>query len=105
VMNFLDAKTGHTWTEGTQSEAQALEAERARMVVSRFQAKAALLLSGRLSDVESAIEQSGAMTRLAWAEAVELRRTSPMIAALSQAIGLSDADIDDLFRKAALIEA
>jgi len=85
--------------------AELLAAERAGMVVSRFQAKAALMAAGHLPAVEAAISAADAITNLAWVEAVEMRRTSPMIAGLAGAIGLTDTDLDDLFRAAALIEA
>ena len=84
---------------------EALEAEREGMVASRFQAKAALMQAGHLSAVETAIEQADALTQLALAEAVEMRRTSPMIAALALAIDLTPEDVDDLFRVAMQIEA
>ena len=85
--------------------AEALATERAGMIVSRFQAKAALMAAGHLPAVETVIAAADAITQLAWAEAVEMRRTSPMIAGLAGAVGLSDTDLDDLFRAAALIEA
>jgi len=85
--------------------ADALATERAGMVVSRFQAKAALMAAGHLPAVETVIAAADAITKLAWVEAMEMRRTSPMIAGLVGAVGLSDTDLDDLFRAAALIEA
>lgn len=73
--------------------------------VSRFQARAALLDAGLLGAVEVALADAGPLAQLAWAEAVEFRRTSPTIAALSAAIGLTDEQVDSLFRAAAQIEA
>ena len=85
--------------------AAALQAERASMRVSRFQARAALLAAGLLADVEAAIADAEPLTQLAWAEAVEWKRNSPTIAAIGAALDLTDAQIDDLFRAAAQIEA
>ncbi|PWE32788.1 hypothetical protein DDZ14_08560 [Maritimibacter sp. 55A14] len=85
--------------------AEALAAERAGMIVSKFQAKVALLQAGLLSQVETAIQSADAVTQLAWAEANEFHRDSPAIAALSAAIGLSETEVDDLFRAAAVIAA
>lgn len=82
-----------------------LARERARMVCSRFQAKAALLGAGMLASVEAVIDASDPVAQLAWTDAVEFRRTSPTIALLAGAIGLTDAQLDDLFRAASLIEA
>lgn len=73
--------------------------------VSAFQAKAALMLAGILPQVEATIAQADAFTQLAWAEALTFRRDSPAIAALSAALGLTSAQVDDLFRTAATISA
>jgi len=91
--------------EPEPTTAELLAAERAAMVVSRFQAKAALMQAGHLPAVEDVVAQADAITQLAWAEAVELRRNSPMIAGLAGAVGFSDTELDDLFRAAAQIEA
>jgi len=80
-------------------------AERAAMTVSRFQAMAALLNAGLLSQVNVALADAGPLAQLAWAEATEFRRNSPTIAGLSAGLGLTDAQVDDLFRAAALITA
>ncbi len=73
--------------------------------VSRFQARAALMQAGLLSQVQEAIGNADDLTQLAWAEAVEFRRDSPAIAAIAVALGLSDAQIDALFIAAAEIRA
>lgn len=93
------------WVHVPPDPAEALVAERAGMVCSRFQAKAALHLAGLLPSVEAAIAQADPVTRIAWAEAVEYRRTSPTILALAAALELSDEQVDDLFRTAMQIEA
>lgn len=90
---------------GLLSPTEALALERAQMVVSRFQARAALMQAGLLDAVEQAVAQADALTRMAWAEAVELRRTSPAIAAIAAAVGLTEAQLDALFRTAMAIEA
>jgi len=80
-------------------------AERAAMTVSRFQALAALLNAGLLSQVNVALADAGPLAQLAWAEATEFRRNSPTIAGLAAGLGLTDTEVDDLFRAAALITA
>lgn len=82
-----------------------LIAEQSTMTVSRFQAMAALLDAGLLSQVNTALADAGPLAQLAWAEATEFRRNSPTIAGLSAGLGLTDAQVDDLFRAAALINA
>lgn len=86
-------------------EAIANEPPRVPQVISRFQAKAALLQAGLLDDVEQAVAGSDALTQLAWAEAQELRRESPMVTAIAGALELTDEEVDDLFRQAAEITA
>lgn len=73
--------------------------------VSRFQARAAMHVAGLLDQVEAAIAQADTLAQMAWTDAVEFRRDSPTIAALAAQIGLTDAEIDALFRAAAEIEA
>ena len=82
-----------------------LAEERSAMVVSRFQARAALLQAGLLPAVEAAMPEADPIARLAWDEAVEFRRLSPTIATLAASLGLSDTDLDALFRAARGIEA
>lgn len=84
--------------------AAALEAERASMVASRFQTRAALYVAGLLPKIEAMISMADPLTQMAWAEAVEFRRASPTIAKLAEWLGLDDATIDELFRSAMSIE-
>lgn len=72
--------------------------------VSRFQALAALMDAGLLSDVDMALADAGPLAQLAWAEASEFRRNSPMILTMADGLGLTDDDVDALFRAAAQIE-
>jgi hypothetical protein len=76
--------------------------------VSRFQARAALFLAGKLADAEAAVEAAAAenpLIALAWREAIEWKRTSPALNALAAQIGMTGEDVDDLFRTAATLEA
>jgi hypothetical protein len=73
--------------------------------VTRFQARAALLAAGLLDDVEATIAGADRFVQIAWADAASFERTSPTIAALAAALGLTDQQIDDLFRAAATISA
>jgi hypothetical protein len=70
-----------------------------------FQGKAALYNAGLLDDVNSLITSGNAITKLAWENALEWKRISPMIESLSASLGLSETQVDDLFRAAVLIEA
>lgn len=82
-----------------------IEERRAEMVCSRFQARAALSLAGMLAQAEVIIAQADELTRLAWADAQEFRRTSPTILAMAGAFSLTDEQIDALFEQAMTITA
>lgn len=75
------------------------------LVVSRFQARAALHLAGLLPSVEAAVAQADDLTKLAWNDAIEFRRTSPALLGLASALNLTEQQLDDLFVTAAQIEA
>lgn len=72
-------------------------------VISRFQARAALLQEGLLKEAEALVNQADDLTKLAWAEAVEFKRGSPMVLELGSRLGLTEDDLDTLFRQAAAI--
>lgn len=100
VADLIETATG--W----EVVAPSLEDERAAMVVSRFQARAALRQAGLFEGAEAAIAASGdPILQEAWVSATEYRRPSPSILAMSAALGLTDKQVDDLFRTAAQIEA
>jgi len=72
-----------------------------------FQGKAALFQAGLLDDVEALIADAATdtLTKLAWANAVEWKRNSPMIMSLSTALNMADTQVDDLFKAASQIVA
>lgn len=75
------------------------------VVVTRLQAKAALLQAGLLDAANAHFAQAAAdpMARLAWAEATTFERDSRLVAATAAALNLSSAQVDDLFRTASEI--
>ena len=75
--------------------------------VSRFQARAALMQSGLLEDIETymADPATDPFVRIAWQDAQVFRRNSPTVLSLQPLLGLTDGQLDDLFRFAATIEA
>lgn len=52
-----------------------------------------------------ALPETPVLAKLAWADAQEFERGSPTIAALAGQIGLTEAQIDQLFMDAAGIKA
>lgn len=75
--------------------------------VTRFQARAALARAGLFTTVNSAMVAFPIddERRLAWEDAQEFRRTSPTMLQMAAALGLTDAQLDELFTTAAGIEA
>lgn len=72
--------------------------------VALWRARAALAQAGLLGAVDAAIAASGAAAAQWWEYGTELERAHPKVAQLGAALGLTSAQIDDLFRAAALIE-
>ena len=72
--------------------------------VSMRQARLALLGAGLLSAVEAALASlpgvEGEAARIEWEYALAVERHSPLINALAPALGLTDEQVDDLFRAA-----
>ena len=73
--------------------------------VTPFQAKAALLQAGLLDAVKVAVLAAPPIVQLAWSDATEFTRDSPTIAALAAQLGLTDAQVDDLFIAASQVFA
>ena len=99
----LKPGAGYAWIDGQWAEVPVTTP--VPQLVSRFQAKGALMQAGLLAQVEAAVAQADPFIQLAWAEAKDFRRDSPAIASISAGLGLTDEQVDDLFRAAALIEA
>jgi hypothetical protein len=83
----------------------ALEDWRHSTRVSAFQAKAMLLQAGYWDDVAAFMADADPVTRLAWETAQEFERLSPTILELAEALGISDTELDDLFKFASTIRA
>ena len=76
-------------------------------VVSRFQAKAALAGVGLLDTAEAMMADPATpvIARIAWQDAMEFRRDSPTLLAMGAQLGMTDAQLDQLFEVARGIEA
>ena len=73
--------------------------------VTRFQAMAELSNMGLLAQVTALIPNQSTLVQLAWANAQSFDRDSPTIAALAESLGLTSAQIDQMFIAAATIKA
>lgn len=74
-------------------------------VVTMRQARLALLGAGLLAQVNTAVANmpgtEGDAARIEWEYAQEVRRDSPLVAALSAILGLTDETLDNLYKVAA----
>lgn len=74
--------------------------------VALWQARAVLDQMGLLATVNAAVAASESPAlRAVWEYGNVITRDSPGLAALAEALGLTDAQVDDLFRAAAALEA
>ena len=75
--------------------------------VSRFQARAALLQTGFLADVQAYMDDPATdpFVRIAWQDAQVFKRNSPTVLALSSLLGLNSDQLDSLFIEASQIQA
>ena len=75
--------------------------------VTRFQALAVLAAGGYLDTVRTYINtlDQNNVQRLAWENAADWERSSPTLNALAQMLGLTNAQVDELFVAAAKVSA
>jgi len=71
--------------------------------VSPLQARRALRNVGLLDTVNDIVAAADDDTRDAWEYTIEVRRDSPILSALAGQLGMTDEQIDDLFRVAATL--
>jgi hypothetical protein len=57
---------------------------------------------GSLAGVDAAVAQADSLTQRQWARAVIFMRNDPLILAIAQSIGKTSADLDNIFRLAAI---
>jgi len=76
--------------------------------IANWRAKAVLGLAGMLSAVEAALnampEPARTVAIAAWNGGADLARSGPTVLALSTTLGLTDDQVDDMFRQAAALE-
>lgn len=118
IIAALPGATDHWWADGgmhvvgvTQAALEAAAAmvgtePRAPVPLSvpLWRARAALAEAGLLGAVNAAIAAQGGPVSEWWEYGVEVERAHPRIAEIAAALGLTSAQIDSLFRRAAVIE-
>lgn len=75
--------------------------------VTMRQARLAMLSTGILGAVETAFanlpDQDGAAARIEWEYSADVRRDWPLVIQITSALGMTDAQIDDLFTLASTL--
>ena len=75
--------------------------------VTMRQAQRALLAVGKLDAVNAAIAaipgDAGRAARIDWEKSSSVKRNWPLVASVGAALGMTDGEIDDLFRTAATL--
>lgn len=72
-------------------------------VLTARQAKLVLHAAGLLDDVDAAVAAADKATQIEWEYATEIRRDWPTLVAMADALGMTDAQLDDLFVAGALL--
>lgn len=72
--------------------------------VTPWQMRRALNQLGLRSMVEAAVAAGDQDARDGWEFALEIRRDNPLLASMAQALGMTDVQLDDLFRLAAAFQ-
>jgi len=67
------------------------------------QARLALLQQGMLSQVESAVAGAGQAAQIEWEYSSTVERDKALVQAIAPALGLTETQLDDLFRLAATL--
>jgi hypothetical protein len=96
---------GHTLVPMAEAPAQSVDTLPVPAEVTNFQARAALRRAGLLEQVHAALLAAGGEAWDAWEYANHISRGSALVRSFAAQLGLTEAQIDDMFRGAALIEA
>jgi hypothetical protein len=84
-----------------QAAAELAAANYVPQSVTPWQMRRALNQLGLRATVESAVAAGDQDARDGWEFALEIRRDNPLLAGMAAALGMTDAQLDDLFRLAA----
>jgi hypothetical protein len=105
----LDAPEGAAWVEGTFDREAQLGQTYVNGAVqiatptpppvscSPLQARRALRAAGLIANVNAMVNAADADTKDAWEYATVIHRDNPVVLALAAQLGLSDAQVDNLF--------
>jgi hypothetical protein len=95
---IVETQTGRDRTPEENQEI--LNQWRKSVSVSPLQIRRALRAVGLLDEINAFVESSSVEVREAWEYAIQIDRTNEMLLDASSAMGMSDLEVDDLFRLA-----
>lgn len=114
VAPYIDAAGDAVYTVEVQDmtpeeiaakKAAELLAKRQGMSVTPYQAKVVLMENNFLDSIEAAVNASpDPKMKLAWSNAIQYQRLSPLILEMQAALGWDDIFLDKLFEDAALVD-
>jgi hypothetical protein len=95
-------KVGGVWKQKWTVRAMTPEEMKALVpqVISMRQARLALLAADQLTAADAAVAAAGGAAQIEWEYAAEVRRDHPLIAGIGGALGLTEEEIDELFKAA-----
>ena len=92
------------FTPPTQAEVDAVIARLdVPQIITSAQAIRALYAANLLTDVQAAVTQAGGLTLALWQHAPTFHRDDTIITQLAGVMGLTEQQVDDLFRAAAVL--
>ena len=94
---------GPSWTYDGEFHPPAPEPVPVPLSITPLQARRALRAAGLLGAVNGAVASADPDIQDAWEYAIEVRRDNPIIAGMAASLGLTEAQLDDLFRQAATL--
>lgn len=96
---LIDGLWTQQWSVVDLSPEQIEAARKARVptVLTIRQAKLVLHAAGLLDDVDAAVAAADRATQIDWEYATEIHRDWPTLVAMATALGMTDAQLDDLF--------
>lgn len=102
LIEATEGGIGWTW-DGTTLTAPPVPPAPIPAQVTMRQARLALLGAGLLDTVETAIMAAGPAAKIEWDYATEVQRSSGLVPAMATALGMTEAQIDELFVTAATL--
>ena len=109
-LHVIDPQFAHILPAGSiqisDAEAEAIRAantpqEPIQNIVTMRQARQALLQAGMLAAVNAAVAAGDEATKIAWEYSTEVQREFPLVQTMKASLGLTEAQLDDLFTLAA----